>query len=90
VPTIAESGVPGFASSSWQGFFVAAKTSPDVVASIQRETAKVLQLPDVRERLRGFAYEPIGSTPAEFASFFRAEIDRFAKVIGDANIPMQD
>jgi tripartite-type tricarboxylate transporter receptor subunit TctC len=90
VPTVAEAGVPGFASSSWQGFFVAAKTPQDVVATIQRETAKVLQMPDVRERLRGFAYEPVGSTSEEFGAYFRAEIDKFAKVVKDAHIPMQD
>jgi tripartite-type tricarboxylate transporter receptor subunit TctC len=90
VPTVAEAGVPGFASSSWQGFFVTAKTPHDIVATIQRETAKVLQMPDVRERLRGFAYEPVGSTPQEFGAYFRAEIEKFAKVVKDAHIPVQD
>jgi tripartite-type tricarboxylate transporter receptor subunit TctC len=90
IPTIAESGVPGFASSSWQGFFVAAKTPHDVVAKIQQETAKVLQMPDVRERLKSFAYEPVGSTPEEFGAYFKAEIEKFAKVVKDAHIPMQD
>src|SRR3954468_13207474 len=90
VPTVAEAGVPGFASSSWQGFFVAAKTPHDIVATIQRETTKVLQMPDVRERLRSFAYEPVGSTPEEFGAYFRAEIDKFAKVVKDAHIPVQD
>jgi tripartite-type tricarboxylate transporter receptor subunit TctC len=90
VPTVAEAGVPGFASSSWQGFFVAAKTPHDIVTTIQRETAKVLQMPDVRERLRSFAYEPVGSTPEEFGAYFRAEIEKFAKVVKDAHIPVQD
>jgi tripartite-type tricarboxylate transporter receptor subunit TctC len=90
IPTVAEGGVTGFASSSWQGFFVAAKTPHDIVTTIQRETAKVLQMPDVRERLRAFAYEPIGSTPEEFGAYFQAEIAKFAKVVKDAHIPMQD
>jgi tripartite-type tricarboxylate transporter receptor subunit TctC len=90
IPTVGESGVTGFASASWQGFFVAAKTPHDIVMTIQRETAKVLQMPDMRERLRGFAYEPIGSTPEDFDVFFRAEIEKFAKVVKDAHIPMQD
>ncbi len=90
VPTVAEAGVPGFASSSWQGFFVAAKTSPDIVTTIQRETAKALFLPDVKARLVSFAYDPVGSTPEEFGVFFQAEIDKFAKVVKDAHIPMQD
>jgi tripartite-type tricarboxylate transporter receptor subunit TctC len=90
IPTVAESGVPGFESASWQGFFVAGKTPHDVVAIIQRETAKVLQMPDVTERLRGYAYEPVGSTPEEFGRYFQAEIDKFAKVVKDAHIPMID
>jgi tripartite-type tricarboxylate transporter receptor subunit TctC len=90
IPTVAEAGVPGFASSSWQGFFVAAKTPHDVVEKIQQETAKVLRRPDVRERLKSFAYEPVGSAPEEFGAFFQAEIEKFAKVIKDANIPMQN
>jgi tripartite-type tricarboxylate transporter receptor subunit TctC len=90
IPTVAEGGVPGFESASWQAFFVAAKTPHDVVATIQRETAKVLQIPDVTERLRGYAYEPVGSTPEEFARYFQAEIDKFAKVVADAHIPMID
>jgi tripartite-type tricarboxylate transporter receptor subunit TctC len=90
IPTVAEGGVPGFESASWQAFFVAAKTPHDVVATIRRETAKVLQIPDVTERLRGYAYEPVGSTPEEFARYFQAEIDKFAKVVKDAHIPMID
>jgi tripartite-type tricarboxylate transporter receptor subunit TctC len=90
IPTVAESGVPGFESASWQGFFVAGKTPHDVVATIQRETAKVLQMPDVTERLRGYAYEPVGSTPEEFGRYFQAEINKFAKVVTDAHIPMID
>lgn len=90
VPTVAEAGVPSFASSSWQGFFVAAKTPPDITAAIQQATAKVLQLPEVKERLVSFAYEPIGSTPDEFGSYFQTEIDKFAKVVKDAHIPIQD
>jgi tripartite-type tricarboxylate transporter receptor subunit TctC len=90
IPTVAESGVPGFESASWQGFFVAGKTPHDVVAIIQRETAKVLQMPDVTERLRGYAYEPVGSTPEEFGRYFQDEIDKFAKVVKDAHIPMID
>jgi tripartite-type tricarboxylate transporter receptor subunit TctC len=90
IPTVAEGGVPGFESASWQGFFVAAKTPPDVVAAIQRETAKVLQMPDVNQRLKAFAYEPVGSTPEQFGTYFRAEIDKFAKVVKDAHIPTMD
>ncbi|HWF96541.1 MAG TPA: tripartite tricarboxylate transporter substrate binding protein [Xanthobacteraceae bacterium] len=90
VPTIAESGVAGFASSSWQGFFVAARTPRDIVEVIQRETAKALQSPDMRARLSALSYEPVGSTPAEFDAFFKSELRRFADVVKQAHIPPQD
>ena len=90
VPTIAESGVPGFASSSWQGFFVAAHTPRDVVDLIQRETAKALQAPDLRERLAALSYEPVGSTPQDFDAYFRSELARFAGVVKQAHVPPLD
>jgi tripartite-type tricarboxylate transporter receptor subunit TctC len=89
VPTIAET-IPGFESSSWQGWFVAAKTPREVVEFIQRETKKVLFATDVRERLTAMVYEPVGSTPAEFEAYFKTEVAKFAKVVADANIPKQD
>jgi tripartite-type tricarboxylate transporter receptor subunit TctC len=90
VPTIAEAGLAGFASSSWQGFFVPARTPRAVVELIQRETANALQAPDVRDRLKALSYEPVGSTPAEFAAFFKSELQKFAAVVKDAHIPQQD
>jgi tripartite-type tricarboxylate transporter receptor subunit TctC len=89
VPTVAEGGVPGFASTSWQGLFMAAKTPPAIVARVQQETAKALALPDVRARLGTMAYEGVGNTPAEFDAFYKSEIAKFAKVIEDAKIPKQ-
>jgi tripartite-type tricarboxylate transporter receptor subunit TctC len=89
-PTIAEAGLAGFASSSWQGFFVPARTPPEIVERIQRETANALQAPEVRDRLKALSYEPVGSTPAEFAAFFKSELQKFAAVVNDAHIPPQD
>jgi tripartite-type tricarboxylate transporter receptor subunit TctC len=90
VPTIAEGGLPGFESSSWQGLFLPAKAPPDVVELIARETTNALKAPDVRERLKAMAYEPVGSTPEEFASYFKSELAKFARVVKDAQIPPQD
>jgi len=89
VPTIAEAGVPGFASTSWQGWFMAADTPSPIVERIQQEVAKGLMQPDVHPRLAAMAYEGVGSRPAEFAAFYKAEIAKFAKVIADANILRQ-
>jgi tripartite-type tricarboxylate transporter receptor subunit TctC len=90
VPTIAESGLPGFESSSWQGYFVPAGTPPSIVALIQREAAKALNTPDVRARLEATANEVVASTPEAFAALFKTDLAKFAKVVKDANIPLQD
>ncbi len=90
LPTVAESALPGFDSSSWQGFFVPARTPPDVVALIQRETAKILHSPDFRERLKTFGNEPVGSTPEAFDARFRADLAKFARIVAEAKIPTQD
>ena len=90
VPTIAESGLPGFESSSWQGWFVPANTPSEIVALIQREAAKALNAPDVRERLEATANEVVASTPDAFAAVFKNDLAKFAKVVKDAKIPLQD
>jgi tripartite-type tricarboxylate transporter receptor subunit TctC len=90
VPTIAEGGLTGFESSSWQGWFVPAKTPREVVVRIQQEAAKSLNAPDVRARLQATANEVVGSTPEAFAARFKADLEKFAKVVKDANIPLQD
>jgi tripartite-type tricarboxylate transporter receptor subunit TctC len=89
IPTVAESGVPGFASNSWQGWFMAAKTPAPIVERVQQETAKALALPDVRARLASMAYDGVGDPPAEFAAYYKDEIAKFTKVIADAKIPKQ-
>jgi tripartite-type tricarboxylate transporter receptor subunit TctC len=90
VPTVAESGVAGFDSSSWQGFFVPAHTPRDIVTLIQRETAKALHAPDFRERLKTLGSEPIGSTPEEFDARVKADMAKFARIVAEAKIPVQD
>jgi len=89
VPTVAET-IPGFESTSWQGLFVPAGTPREVVNIIQRETAKALKAPDVLERLKTGGNEGVGSAPEAFAARFEADIVRFAKVVKDAKIPLQD
>jgi tripartite-type tricarboxylate transporter receptor subunit TctC len=89
VPTVVEAAVAGFASSGWQGWFMPAKTPTAIVGRIQQEVVKALAAPDVRARLAAMAYEPVGSTPAAFDAFVKAEIKKFTKVIADAKIPRQ-
>jgi len=89
MPTIAEAGI-AIASSSWQGYFVPAGTPPEIVARIQRDTAKALSAPDLKARQAAFANEVVGSTPEQFAAMFKAEMARFARVIEEAKIPKLD
>ena len=89
VPTVAET-IPGFESTSWQGYLLPAGTPREIVVKLQQETAKVLKLPDVMERLRAGGNEGIGSTPEEFDARFWADIVKFAKIIADAKIPKLD
>jgi tripartite-type tricarboxylate transporter receptor subunit TctC len=89
VPTIGES-ITGFESGSWQGWFVPAGTPPEVIALIQREAAKALKMPDVRARMDATANEVVGSTPAEFAVRYKADLAQFARIVKAAGIPQQD
>jgi tripartite-type tricarboxylate transporter receptor subunit TctC len=89
VPTVAET-LPGFESTSWQGYFVPAGTPHDVVVKLQQATARALKDATVIERLRAGGNEGVGSTPEEFDKVFRADIVKFAKIIADANIPKLD
>ena len=81
VPTVAESGYPGYEVNNWQGLLAPARTPKDVITKIHQETARSLKLPEVVERLSVAGTEPIGSTPQEFAAFLHAEIAKWAQVI---------
>jgi tripartite-type tricarboxylate transporter receptor subunit TctC len=90
VPTVAEDAIPGFEAAGWQGYFVSARTPRDVVAVIQRAVAKALAAPDLQARLKAMGNEPVGSTPEEFAAKFGADLAKFARVVKEAQIPLQD
>ena len=86
IPTLAEAGVPGYQLVSWQGIFAPAGTPKEIVQRLNMELVKIIGMPDVRERLDMLGVEPVANTPDEFATFQRAEITKWAKVIKDANI----
>lgn len=90
VPTVAQAGLPGYEATSWQGFFAPAKTPPGVIRKIQRATARALKMPDVRGRLGRFGDEIVGSTPAQFEARLVSDRHKFAKLIKEAHVPMQD
>jgi tripartite-type tricarboxylate transporter receptor subunit TctC len=83
LPTIAESGYPGFEARAWQGIAGPAGLPPEVVKQLQAAIAKVMAMPDVRSRLVEGGLDPIVSTPEEFGEFIRAEIAKWSKVAKD-------
>ena len=90
IPTIAESGVPGFDVFSWFGFFVPAKTPPDIVARINADTNAALAHASVKSRFEELGATPKGSTPAELAAFLQSEIDKWGPVIREAKIRVEN
>ena len=89
VPTIAESGLPGFDYNLWVGVFAPAGTPADLVEKINRDVTRALQTPEAKERLTALGAEAMPMTPAEFRKFVQDEIADSAKVIKAAGIKVQ-
>ena len=81
VPTVAESGVPGFEASNWFGFMAPAGTPPEIVTRLNAEAGKALQAADVREKLAGLGFETQASTPQDLSVLLRRESDKWARVV---------
>ncbi len=86
LPTIAESGFPGFESGTWYGLMAPARTPRDIVTRVNGAVVKAVQLPDVREKLLAQGADPIVTTPGEMGEFVRGEIAKWGKVAKAANI----
>lgn len=89
LPTVAEAGVPGFEATTWHGVLVPAGTPAAIVGKLNAEINRLLQSPDVRERIGGLGGEIVGGTPKEFAEHIQREIARWAKVIKAAGIQLE-
>lgn len=89
LPTIAESGVPGYEDSTWFGVLAPAGTPAAIIGKVNAELVKTLQSRDVLERLAPDGGEPVGSTPEQFRDHLAREIARWRKVVKDADIRMQ-
>jgi tripartite-type tricarboxylate transporter receptor subunit TctC len=89
VPTVAEQGVPGFETVSWHGMLAPARVSPQIVNRLNAELVKILALPAVQEKLLSEGGEITPSTPQEFATFLKAEVTKWAKVIKTAGITLE-
>ena len=89
VPTFDESGLKGYEATNWFGLFAPAKTPRDIVARLNGDIDKVIRMPELADRFAAESLDVIGGPPESFASFVRAEIDKYAKVIKAAGIPKQ-
>jgi tripartite-type tricarboxylate transporter receptor subunit TctC len=80
VPTMQEAGVASNEALQWNGFFAPAGTPQAVLDRLHREVVKALAAPEVRQRFEAEGADPVGSTPAEFAAFYRSEAEKWADV----------
>jgi tripartite-type tricarboxylate transporter receptor subunit TctC len=86
LPTVAEAGVPGYVFDPWFGLLAPAKTPKPLLGKLSGEIARIVELPEVKERLRALGADPAPTTPEGFDTHVRAEVARFAKIVQDAGI----
>jgi tripartite-type tricarboxylate transporter receptor subunit TctC len=86
VPTVAEAALPGYQSEAWYGLVAPKNLPADVLKKLNEETVRALRTPALKDNLALSGGTPVGSTPAEFGTFIKAEINRYAKVVKDAGI----
>jgi tripartite-type tricarboxylate transporter receptor subunit TctC len=89
LPTVAESGVPGFEASTWFGMLAPAGTPREIVIRLNGELTKAVGVPDIRERLVGQGADPLTSTPEQFRAFLKAELAKWAKAVAAAGVQIQ-
>ena len=81
IPTVAEAGVAGYEHTLWNGMFAPVKTPAAIVTKVSEDLARVMRLPEVQERFAALGIEPVGNSPQQFDRFFRAEVEKWAKVV---------
>ena len=81
IPTIAESGFPGYETYEWYGLFAPASTPRARVEKLQQEVARILQSPDMQKRMQALYLDPIGNTPAQFSQFLRDELRKMGALV---------
>jgi tripartite-type tricarboxylate transporter receptor subunit TctC len=88
IPTMEEAGVEGLDFAVWSGLLAPAGTPPAIVLKLQQEVVRILSLPDIGERSRALAMQPVGNTPEEFRRLIAGEIEQWTAVARRANIPL--
>ena len=86
LPTMVESGLPGYEVVGWNGIHVPKGTPPAIISRINADTVKVIRLPDVRERMMTMGFEATETTIQEFDAFTKADVARWTKVVKEAKI----
>jgi len=86
LPTIAEAGVPGYEAMGWNGVFAPVKTPRAIVDKLNADIVRVLNMPDVRDRLAAMGSTPVGGTPEQFGDYVKREIERWGRVIRERGI----
>lgn len=89
LPTVSESGVPGYDVTGWYGWVAPAGTPPAIVSLLNRELAKAVKLPDVSRALAEVGAEPVGSTPAQFQQLIAEEVPRWRKIVKAAGVRLE-
>ena len=84
IPTIAETGVPGYDANAWFGIFAPAGTPQAIVNRLNSEIVKIVRLPETRDRFLALGAEPLGSTAEQFGAFFRNEVAKWARVVKES------
>jgi tripartite-type tricarboxylate transporter receptor subunit TctC len=88
VPAINEV-LPGYEATAWVGIFAPAKTPPEIVAKVQGETRRIVQLPDIAQRLRELGATPVANPPAQFAEFVRLDTEKWRRLVATAKIQVE-
>jgi tripartite-type tricarboxylate transporter receptor subunit TctC len=86
LPTMAMAGLPGFEFSVWDGIFAPAKTQSQVIGALNADIVKVVQMPDLRDKLAAMGVDASGSTPEQLAAYLKADTAKWAKVLKDSGI----
>jgi tripartite-type tricarboxylate transporter receptor subunit TctC len=89
VPTLAESGLPGYDEESWVGLLAPAGTPADLIAKVNSDAGAVLQLPEVQLRLNGLGFVTASSTPTALGDRIKSDILRYVRVANEAHIPKE-
>jgi tripartite-type tricarboxylate transporter receptor subunit TctC len=89
IPTLAESGLPGFEAVSWFAMFAPANTPKPIIDKLQGEVSRIIKAPEITKRLLELGLDPVGGTPAELAKYQKSEITKWAKVVKDSGATVE-